>query len=45
MTVTTCNHTGSFKISGMIGGYLETRTYLGYTLCEAITSWKLEFDK
>jgi hypothetical protein len=45
MAVTTCRHTGSFKISGMIGGYLETRVYMGYLLCEAITSWNLEFNR
>jgi hypothetical protein len=44
MTLDKCAYTGAIKISGIVGGYLETRTYMGYLLCEAIYQWQMEFN-
>ena len=45
MTLDKCVYAGAIKISGVVGGCLETRTYKGYLLCEAITQWQLEFNQ
>lgn len=38
------NSEGAWRISAIIGGYLETRRYYGHTMAEAIQLFKAEFN-
>lgn len=37
------NYEGAWVISDVIGGYLETRRYYGYTKRESVAQFKQEF--
>jgi len=45
MSVEVIPHSGMIVISDIVGGYLVTRRYIGYTTKEAIQSFKEELDE
>lgn len=45
MTVEIVPHSGMVVISEMVGGYLVTRRYIGYTKKQAIKQFKEEHDE
>lgn len=42
MTVTKQAHSGAYVVSDIIGGYLVTRTYYGFTKREAVRMFREE---
>jgi hypothetical protein len=45
MSVEIIPHSGMIVISDIVGGYLVTRRYIGYTRKEAIQSFKEEINE
>jgi hypothetical protein len=38
------NYQGAWVVSDIVGGYLETRTYFGYTERQALAEFRREFQ-